>query len=198
MKESWVYETGIPEANNIPLTVFLICSSSGLVWSKSSSVSSASSSLDDVSCCESLSLSSLDEPEDSLLSLPSPSPLLSLLSLLSSLLDDDSSSLPEVSGAGVMGTLFCISCCESLTSPLSSSSPSDELEVSSALMLLLSLSLLGDDSSSLPEAGVVGVEVPSCAGRRGGSSVELTFCANTELWLPILSWLIQIYVIFLR
>jgi len=31
-------------------------------------------------------------------------------------------------------------------------------------------------------ADVVGVEVLSCEGRRGGRSVVVTFCANTELW----------------
>jgi hypothetical protein len=115
------YRSAIPEADNAPLTLFIICSSSGFVCSESSS-----SSLDDVSCCESLS------------------------------------------------------------SLLSSSSVPDELEVSSLLLLLLSLSSIEGDSSSLPEGSkagvVVGVDVLSCTG----------------IWLQILFWLIQIYVIFFR
>ena len=47
---------------------------------------------------------------------------------------------------------------------LSSSEDPDKLEISSALLLLLSFTSLDDDSSLLPEAGVAGVEVLSCPG----------------------------------
>ena len=192
------------------------------------------SSVDDVSCESPLSLDP-EELEDSSL-------LLSLLLLLSSL--DESSSLSEVLGTGVIGTLplpssppFDVaSCCESLSSLLlPSSADPEELVVSSALLLLLSLLSLDDNSSLLPKAGVAGVEVLSCAGSCEGMSVEVVFCAKTKFWLKsivliisvhsnrtadnipnftcltfinffskaaerrqVLSWLIQIYVIFIQ
>ena len=196
------YGTAIPLADNAPLTLSLICPSNGFVCSKSSSVSSSSfevscweslsSSLDVASSEPLLSSSSLDvassEPPSLLLSSlssdpdePEDSSLLLLLSL--SPLDDDSLSPSEVLGDGVIGAL--------------SSADPDKLEVSSALLLLLSLASLDNDSSLLPDesrgsvagvevlscAGVAGVEVLSCAGRCEGRTVEVMFCANTELWV---------------
>jgi hypothetical protein len=169
----------VDSSSSASCSSLVFCPSSSLLFVAASSVEPSSvvvSSFDELSCgFSSLStpLSSSSESEDGSVASP--------LSLLSSL-----SSLSEDSEVGVMGSLFWVSRCESLSSLLPLLSDSDEPEFSSPLLLLLLLlpSLL--DSSPLSKdsrADVVDVEVLSCAGRRGGRSVEVMFCASTELWL---------------
>jgi hypothetical protein len=99
-----------------------------------------------------------------------------------------------LNSSSVSSSLDVASCCESLLSSLSLdadvscesllsllSSDPDEPEGLIPLLLFLSPSSFYADLSLLTEgsrAGVLGVDVLSCAGRRGGSSVEVNVLCN--------------------